>query len=413
MKILFCGPLRDFSGFAHASRNFLLTLLEGENDVTARALRYDQLDTGQETVLCDEIKGALTADIDNVEMAIQMTTPNEAVPVPGVCNGLYTFIEADRIQVAWVHNINRFDFVMVACKENAKALSRSGVTKPVLVVPPPCNVTDFNRQYPKFEIPNSENRTVFYNVCQLSAKKGVDSLLRAYYAAFADMPNDVLLVLKTYISMSGRDQHQELDTVKQFIDRVKQGCRIPTQLPPVWPIVRTLSDDDVHGLHLAGDCYVCSSRGEGWGIPVFDAMGHGKAVISNNFGGLEGFVSDNTALVYGGSLTPCYDMHHPDPFLYTGLERWFEPSVAEMSDLMRSYHLLRKGSIDGNLNEHNREQWISVQTRQANASMLASKFDYREVADKVNRQLDSAFEAWSLTGEVQFDATAATVGVGE
>lgn len=410
MKIMFCGPLRDFSGYATASRNFLLTLLEGEHEIVARALRYDSLDSGQTIDMPEGVEAALQGDINNVDMLIQMTTSNiEAVPKPGVCNALYTFLEMDRIQATWAEQANKFDFLLVPCKENALALQRSGVTKPVLVIPPPCNKDIFEREYPKFDISNVEGRTIFYNICQLSAKKGVDSLLRAYYAAFADCPNDVLLVLKTYISMSERNAEQEMATVQQFVSRIKQGCRIPSELPPVWPIVRTFSEEEVHSLHKACDVYVCSSRGEGWGIPPFDALGHGNTVISHNFGGLAGFISDSVALVYGGTLGLCYDMANADPMLYTGLERCFEPSTAQMSDLMRSYHLLRKAQESENLTEANKQQWITIDQRRVNAQLLVSRFDYREVSQKVMVQLEAANESWQLTGEVSFDKEAAVV----
>jgi glycosyltransferase involved in cell wall biosynthesis len=407
MKIMFCGPLRDFSGFAHASRDFLLTLLESEHEVVARALKYDSLDAGQEVDVPDSVLRALEGDISNVDVLIQMTTPNiEAVPKPGVCNALYTFLEMDRIQQSWAQHANQFDFIMVPCKENALALQRSGVQVPVLVVPLPCNKDIYDREYPEFKIPNSEGRTVFYNICQLSAKKGVDALLRAYYAAFADCPDEVLLVMKTYINMSGRNAEQELATVRQFIERVKQGCRIPTKLPPVWPIVQTFSDDEIHGLHRAADAYVCASRGEGWGIPPFDALGHGNTVISHKFGGLEGFISDEVALVYGGTMGLCYDMTHPDPMLFTGVERCFEPSTAQMSDMMRSYHFLNRGNKANDLNEHNEQQWISVDQRRVNGQLLVSRFDYRVVSDKIVAQIGSAHESWVLTGSVTFNTEA-------
>jgi glycosyltransferase involved in cell wall biosynthesis len=388
-----------------------LTLLESdEHEVVARALQYDSLDSGQTVDMPESVEAAMRGDINDVDMLIQMTTSNiEAVPKPGVCNALYTFVEMDRIQVSWAQQANKFDFLLVPCKENALALQRSGVVKPVLVIPPPCNKDIFERDYPKFDVLNADGRTIFYNICQLSAKKGVDSLLRAYYAAFADCPNEVLLVLKTYIGMSGRNVEQEMATVKQFINRIKQGCRIPAELPPVWPIVRTFSDEEVHGLHKACDVYVCSSRGEGWGIPPFDALGHGNTVISHNAGGLQGFISDGVALVYGGSPGLCYDMANADPSLYTGLERCFEPSTAQMSDLMRSYHLLRKANDSGDISEQNRQQWITIDQRRVNAQMLISKFDYREVADKVMIQLEAANESWNLTGEVTFDKEAAVV----
>src|SRR6185436_15361092 len=103
MKLLFTGPLLDFSGFAHASRIFLRTLLQDNNiDVTARALKYDQLDTGQQFVPEQWLSDALNRDLQGIDMAIQMTTCNvEAVPVPGILNGLFTFLESSHIQTSW------------------------------------------------------------------------------------------------------------------------------------------------------------------------------------------------------------------------------------------------------------------------------------------------------------------------
>jgi hypothetical protein len=139
MKVLFCGPLLDFSGFAHASRAFLKTLQQDSNlQVAARALKYDRLDGGQKFEPEQKLKDVLQVNLQDVDMALQMTTCNiEAHPVPGVCNGLYTFLETDRLQIQWATKANEFDFLMVPCRANAQALLNSGVTKPVLVCPPP------------------------------------------------------------------------------------------------------------------------------------------------------------------------------------------------------------------------------------------------------------------------------------
>lgn len=402
MRLLICAPLNDFSGFAQASRNLFRAINhDAEIDVVARALKYDHLDINIDSYGTD-IDLALSKSLTDIDALLQITTCNvEAVPKEGILNGLYSFFETDRLPSHWAQRANMFDFLLVPCRENALALHRSGVNKPILVCPPPCNRDNYITAYKPFDIPNAENRTVFYNICQLSTKKGLDLLLRAYYAAFIDMPDDVLLVLKTYINMV--DRSNDLKIVKQFIERIRQGCNIPVQkFPPVLPIIQTTSDDEINSLHVRGDAYVCSSRGEGWGIPVFDALCHGKTVISHKFGGLEGFVSDDNSLVYGGCMTNCFDMPHQEPGLYSGISQWFEPSTAEMSHLMRSYHLLRKGSMDGNLNEHNQKEWQKVLDRQQSAKLLADKFDYRQVSQKVTSHIKSAFNSWKQNGKVEF-----------
>lgn len=404
MKLLFTGPLLDFSGFAHASRMFLRTLLEDkEIDVVARPLKYDQLDPGQKFVPESWLFDTLQKDLQGVDMAIQMTTCNvEAVPVPGVLNGLYTFIESSHMQMSWVAKANEFDFIMVPSKVNAEAMLNSGVTKPILICGLPCDVDVYGKEYAPYEIEHAGNRTVFYNICQLSGKKGIDSLLRAYHAAFWDRPDEALLVLKTYVDMQNRGN--DLAKVKQYIQEIRQRCRIPAErFPPVLPLVFTMSDDEVNGLHVRGDAYVCSSRAEGWGIPVFDALGHGKTVISNAAGGMADFITADNALVYGGMMTYFFDVPHQDPGLFTGLEQCFEPCIPEMAMVMRNFHLLRKGAQEGTLNEHNQKQWETVVAKRSNAKLVAQKYDYRRTSSIITHQLHNMLATWKQTGKIVFN----------
>jgi hypothetical protein len=404
MKLLFTGPLLDFSGFATASRIFLRTLLQDETiDVTARALKYDQLDAGQQFKPKSWLTQALEKDLQGVDMAIQMTTCNvEAVPIPGILNGLYTFLESSHVQVSWASKANEFDFLMVPSKANATALLNSGVTKPIIICGLPCDLDDYSKVYTPFHIEHASDRTVFYNICQLSSKKGIDALLRAYHAAFWDRPDEVLLVLKTYINMQNRSQ--DLALVKQYIQEIRQRCRIPAErYPPVLPLVYTMTDDEIHGLHTRGDAYVCSSRAEGWGVPVFDALAHGKTVISNQGGGLSEFVMQDNALVYGGMPTYFFDIPHQDPGLFTGLEQCFEPCIPEMGLMMRNFHMLRRGSVANQLDENNQKQWESVLIRRENARLVANKHDYRHVWGIITGPLHNMLKMWKETGAIKFD----------
>lgn len=404
MKLLFTGPIKDFSGFAYASRHLLRALNQSEAlDVVARPLVYDRLDQGQEFEIPEWMAPLLQKDLQNVDMVLQITTCNiEAVPVPGIPNGLYTFFETDRIQQSWAAKANEFDFLIVPSRFNAQTLLRSGVNRPILVAGPPCDKDVYQKSYTPFEIKNAGDRTVFYNICQLSTKKGIDCLLRAYYAAFASVPNDVLLVLKTYVNM--QDRSQDLEMVKGYVNLVKQKCRIPIKdFPPVLPIVQTMTDDEIHGLHTRGDAYVCTSRGEGWGLPVFDALAHGQSsVITHDAGGLADFVNKENALMYGGCMSLYYDMPHPDPGLFTGLEQCYEPSVAELAMVMQHFHLLRKGHEAGELEPGHLAEWQAVLQRRENGKLLAHKMDYRQVSDKIVEQLQSAFNTWQDTGVVKF-----------
>jgi hypothetical protein len=406
MKILFTGPLLDFSGFAHASRNLLRALNEDPRlTIAARPLRYDQLDPGQTFETPDWMQPLLKEDLMDIELGLQMTTCNiEAVPVPGIVNGLYTFLETDRIQQSWAQKANEFDFLIVPSRANAQALLNSGVNKPILVAGPPCDADVYEADYQPFEIEQVGDRTIFYNVCQLSTKKGIDLLLRAYFAAFAGMPDQALLVLKTYVNM--QDRSNDLEAVKQYINHVKQRCRIPIQdWPPVLPIVYTMTDEEIHGLHRRGDAYVCTSRAEGWGIPVFDALAHGGTVISHDRGGLADFVTKDNSLLLGGTPQFFYDMPHQDPGLFTGMEQCFEVSSSQLALTMQHFHLLRRGAQNGELSEEHQKEWEAVLTRRQNAKQVGQKLDYRRVHERIVDQLLAVQSSWQETGTARFEET--------
>lgn len=402
MKLLFTGPLQDMSGFATVSRHFLQMLLQSDIDIVARSLKYDQLDPGQKFNIPEWMQKPLKKDLMGVDMAIQMTTSNvEAVPVPGIPNGLYTFFEIDRLQPSWALKAQQFDFLIVPSKFNAETLLRSGVNKPILVAAPPCDKDIYTANFVPFQANGLEGRTVFYNICQLSYKKGIDLILRAYYAAFAGAPDDVVLVLKTYINM--QDRSNDLESVKQYVQSIKSRCRIPVQnYPPVLPLVYAMSDDEIHGLHARGDAYVCASRGEGWGIPVFDALAHGKTVITHNQQGLAEFVTKQNALVYGGTQSLYYDMPHSDPMLFTGLDQCFDPSPAELALTMQHFYFLKKGAESGQLDEKHQLEWDSVLQRRENGKLLGSRFDYRAIAPKVIDQLKAVYQTWRETGIARY-----------
>lgn len=409
MKICFIAPLQDYSGYASFSRLFLKTMQAGGLDVVARALKYDQLDSESQYKEEPWLTEALNKPLEGIEMVIQCTTPNiEAQPKPGLINGLYFFWETDRLPPSWLAQIEKFDFVMVPCRFNAEMLVKCGCTKPILVLPPPSDLDIYKQEREPYKVANSEGRTIFYNISQLSSKKGIDALIRAYYGAFADKPDEVLLVLKTYIGMSNR--HNERATIEQFINKIRQGCRIPIQkYPPILPITSTMSEEDIHKLHKGCHAYVNSSRGEGHCIPAFDAIGHGNILISSKTSGMADWVDENNSMVYNALRTNVYDMAHGDPSLYTGVEQWFEPSTSEMGHLMRMYHLLRKGNADNILDFQSMDIWNKIGILKENGQKLIERRDYKTVADRLATQLKAAFTSWKEKGKIEFDLSDASV----
>ena len=117
-------------------------------------------------------------------------------------------------------------------------------------------------------------------------------LLRSYFAAF-DGQSDVTLVLKTF-----PNPHNQ---VAGLLADLRSGHADP---PDVRWIDRDLDDGEIEGLYGLADCYVHPARGEGFGLPVAEAMAAGIPVITVAYSGLADFVSEETAVTIPYRLEP-------------------------------------------------------------------------------------------------------------
>ena len=66
----------------------------------------------------------------------------------------------------------------------------------------------------------------------------------------------------------------------------------------------TLSQRDLISLYKTADAYVSAHWGEGWGLPLADAMAMGIPTIATNFSGNTEFMTDANSFLVGYSLAP-------------------------------------------------------------------------------------------------------------
>lgn len=355
-KILYIGPVRDFSGYAVAARGYLRALHEAGADLVTRPVRYDQADPGTSYKLTDLERSLLKKDLNGVDVVIQHMTPNEMRPVEGKVNIAVTAWETTRIPQYWADKLNKFDAVITFCQASVDAFKECGVTAPVHKVPHTFDIPNYTLDdVEPIMAPSSpdalKDRFLFYNISQFSTKKGVDVLLRAYFGAFHGRADETMLILKTYVNMAGRDNEQE--KLQQYINNVRMGMRLPADgFPKVMLITKTLTDAQIKKLHKTGDAYVCSSRGEGWCIPAFEALTYGNKLITTLWGGMgefaqcyepfddmmgsDGNVSRGNVYPVKYSMEPLVGQTHADPELYTGFDLIAEPSVSSMMEQMKA-----------------------------------------------------------------------------
>lgn len=289
------------------------------------------------------------------EIEVRQMWPPRLFDASGSPTIEYFAWEESLVPAQIVIDFNRYcDAVAVTSEFVKEALIDSGVLKPIYVVGN--GVVRPTREGLSMEIPELEEcgRVSFLSVSSALPRKGLDVLLKAYFEAF-DGFDDVTLVLKM-----PSDQPAEINNLLATL-------RSSTNTPPDVRIVsRDLTDSELHSLYYRVSCFVNSSRGEGFGLPVAEAMLAGLPVISVAHSGLSDFVSAETAAVVPS--TPVPSQSH----VRTNGSLWFEPDGEQLVTLMQRFY------YEGNDDDSWRERSVKAE------ELIATKYSWESVSKRWN-----------------------------
>lgn len=202
---------------------------------------------------------------------------------------------------------------------------RSGVpAERVFVVPNGVDTDRFRPDAPPLALRTTKSFRFLF-VGGTIGRKGIDILLDAYSSVFS-ATDDVCLVIK---DMGGQSFYQG-QTAQQLI----ADCQAKPNAPEIEYIERTLSEQELAGLYAACHCLVHPYRGEGFGLPIAEAMASGLPVIVTNHGAALDFCGPENAY-----LIPAREQRLPERRigdLETVDYPWLaEPDRATLKQLMR------------------------------------------------------------------------------
>ena len=195
--------------------------------------------------------------------------------------------EFGSIPQEWVrHMVASVDEIWVPSHYVRDCFIRSGVpSERVFVVPNGVNIDLFNPYNPPYRL-NTKKAFKFLFVGGTIPRKGIDILLDVYTKTFSS-GDDVCLVIK---DMGGQTFYKG-QTAKDMITRLQAdpGC------PEIEYIEQTLGSQEIAGLYCACDCLVHPYRGEGFGLPIAEAMASGRPVIVTGLGAALDFCHEQTS----------------------------------------------------------------------------------------------------------------------
>jgi len=304
-RIVIKGPALSASGYGEQCRFALKSLMAHEERFEIYLENISWGKTGwipmdsEERNIIDHLIGKTMIYVQQggtFDISLQVTIPNEWDPNLAPYNVGYTAgIETTRISPQWIEASNKMDKIIVvsnhakagfdhtvykARNEQTGEEKEFRTTTPIEVV----NYALRKSKPAKLDL-ELENDFNFLTVCQWGPRKNLEATIVSFMEEFHD--EDVGLVVKTNIARNNEmdRQHCRLrfdDFLANFPDR---KCKL-------YLVHGNLSSEEMAGLytHPKIKGIVSTTHGEGFGLPLFEAVCHGLPVIAPNWSGQVDFL---------------------------------------------------------------------------------------------------------------------------
>jgi glycosyltransferase involved in cell wall biosynthesis/tetratricopeptide (TPR) repeat protein len=186
----------------------------------------------------------------------------------------------------WVQRARDVDEFWLPSEYVRQVYIASGVpAKKVFVVPNGADPEKFHPQVTPMKLA-TQRKFKFLFVGGTIGRKGPDLLVQAYLKNFTSA-DDVCLVIKDF---GGKSVY----TGQTFEAQIRAAQAIPNA-PEILYLNEELPPESLPGLYTACDCFVLPYRGEGFGLPVLEAMACGLPVMVTAGGATDDFVRDEFA----------------------------------------------------------------------------------------------------------------------
>jgi glycosyltransferase involved in cell wall biosynthesis len=216
--------------------------------------------------------------------------------MPGIKNALYTATETNLHPSIWVtDDIRRADVLLVPCELNRQAFRPYNPR--IEIVHEGIDPALF--PYVERSAPGPSSPFRFMYLGDLTELKGVPTLIKAFREWYRDgmMPPNTELYIKC--ANPGKQKGVDVpaglryelggDDGEFHVAETSGGV-----LPRITVDNRRVPFEELQELYASAHCFVFPSTGEGWGLPITEAMATGAPCIWTHWGGPEEYADETT-----------------------------------------------------------------------------------------------------------------------
>lgn len=360
---LFTTTVDSPSGFAKAARGYI----RGLTEVGVR-LHYQNL------VGCPEeedwVKDELVNDVREAEprMDIPQIVWGQA-PFFFKNSGKYKIgfseFEGDSVPPTWLKYLNMMDEIWVPTKWNKKMYERVGVQVPIHVFHQGMDPEYFHPGIVPMRTDAPEKIKFICNAAW-EPRKNLKNLIVAFSNEFK-RTDDVCLIIKT--ANLGL-----CDSIEEEVKKIK----LPKDGARVYVKEQIIPDEHLGSFYTAGDVFVLPTRGEAWGLPLFEALACGVPVITTEAG-----APNEVLRTLDGKPLPGVHFIKSRPvraiarYVYMEGINWAEPLIPHLQKLMRQVY--------ENLPAERKKAL-------ATSSVVREKFSWQNVCLPIKERLKAIYE---------------------
>jgi len=368
MNIVYCAQFRDSAGYAVAARGYLKALdhfLENSDQefnlklyssiiTQSNKLTEDDINLIEKYEFIDDedIENTISGDyifIWHMPPPLITFADDRFSPSPG-CSAYMTRLienakynvnlvawETDNLPPEWLLDYNYFkpDMILTPSQWNADTFTKvSGL--PCEVVPHV--IEKLSQDVTPIRMPfDIENKFVVLAISQWTKRKGFDRLLQSFITEF-DGVDDAILLIKTYGSMSHTPE-----VIQQEIKYYRNSILLPMNQKPksnnIVLIPGFLSNENISWLQKNASVFALYTRGEGFGLPIAEALMHENPVVVPKEGGHIDYIDDEAAFYVDGNWDTCIF----DVVPYDCESKWYETTIhSGREQLRKAYNMWKE-----------------------------------------------------------------------
>lgn len=259
--------------------------------------------------------------INNADITIRNMYPPRVYDVNGGLNFLFFGWEESIVPSNYIDSFNRYlDGIGTMSNYVTDILLQCGLKIPVQTIGVGAELCDKFNSLTFYRFKTKKNFK-FLHISSAFTRKGIDILLKGYFEAFTNN-DDVCLILKTF-----PNPHNNVNEILEDLRKKYKNA------PEIEWINKDLNRDQLCSLYKSVDCYVSVSRGEGFGLPIAEAMLSKLPVIVSPNSGMADFCTMDTALLVDYKIIPA-NTHLTKNDRYN-ISMWAEPDYKSLVKNLR------------------------------------------------------------------------------